>query len=144
MERKLPQQAKGLKPGRVGSGLTSLQHRPLGSWWPRAWLAETRDLQPGVPVGQHIPLATIVSLEQAARPQQPSGALGVRATTWSQCRGPGTWGDWARERSIADHEEVGKEWVPSHPYTGGPVLCAGPHVSWAPSCTFRMLRVPPP
>nr|KAF6487643.1 spectrin beta, non-erythrocytic 5 [Rousettus aegyptiacus] len=76
MERKLPQQAKGLKPGRVGSGLTSLQHRPLGSWWPRAWLAETRDLQPGVPVGQHIPLATIVSLEQAARPQQPSGALG--------------------------------------------------------------------
>lgn len=26
----------------------------------------------------------------------------------------------------------------------GPILCAGPDVSWAPSCISRMQRVPPP
>ncbi|XP_019500408.1 PREDICTED: spectrin beta chain, non-erythrocytic 5 [Hipposideros armiger] len=75
MEQELPQQGKGLKPGRVGRGLTSLQHRPLGSWWRGARPAETKDLQSGVPVMQHIPLATIVSPEQAARQQETSGAV---------------------------------------------------------------------
>ncbi|KAF6352509.1 spectrin beta, non-erythrocytic 5 [Rhinolophus ferrumequinum] len=81
MEQKLLQQVKGLKPGRVGSGLTSLQHRPLGSWWLGAQLAETRELQSGVPVMQRIPLATTVSLEQAARQQEPSGAVRNMAFT---------------------------------------------------------------
>lgn len=84
MEQKLLQQMKGLKPGRVGSGLTSLQDRPFGSWWPGAQLAETRDLQSGVPVGQRISLATTVSLEQAGRRQAPSRIEGVRAAPWRQ------------------------------------------------------------
>lgn len=82
VEQKLLQQGTGLKPRSVGHELTSLQLRPLGSRGP-AVLAETRDLQPGVPrVGSHIALATTVSLEGAARQEERSGAgvLGVRPT----------------------------------------------------------------
>lgn len=110
MEQKLLQQVKGLKPGRVGSGLTSLQHRPLGSWWLGAQLAETRDLQSGVPVMQCIPLATTVSLEQAAGQQEPSGAVRVRAAASAEA-----WEHQAK-MSIVEHRE---EWVP-RPLHRGP------------------------
>ncbi|XP_049479925.1 spectrin beta chain, non-erythrocytic 5-like [Panthera uncia] len=76
VEQKLLQQGTGLKPGSAGHQFTSLQHRPLGSWGP-VQLAETRDLQPGVPIGSHTPLATTLFLERAARQQEPSGAGAV-------------------------------------------------------------------
>ncbi|XP_057577784.1 spectrin beta chain, non-erythrocytic 5 [Hippopotamus amphibius kiboko] len=60
------QQVKGLRPKRAGSGLTSLQQSPLGSWWPGVQLTERRDLQPRVPIRPHIPFTTTVSLEHAA------------------------------------------------------------------------------
>ncbi|XP_038436072.1 spectrin beta chain, non-erythrocytic 5 isoform X1 [Canis lupus familiaris] len=74
VEQKLLQPGTGLTPSNAGHGLTSLQQRPFGSWWPGVQLAETRDLQPGGPVSPHIPSATTVSLERAARQQEPRGA----------------------------------------------------------------------
>uniref|UniRef100_A0A8C0QVH5 Spectrin beta, non-erythrocytic 5 n=1 Tax=Canis lupus dingo TaxID=286419 RepID=A0A8C0QVH5_CANLU len=47
VEQKLLQPGTGLTPSNAGHGLTSLQQRPFGSWWPGVQLAETRDLQPG-------------------------------------------------------------------------------------------------
>ncbi|KAF5925525.1 hypothetical protein HPG69_001972 [Diceros bicornis minor] len=102
-KEEMEQEVKGLKPGRVCSGLISLHQGPFGSWWPGAQLAEKRDLQPGVPGGPHIPFATTVSLEHAARQQEPSrahtlepalrlwrpGAPGVGAESHGQCGG---WG----------------------------------------------------
>ncbi|CAK7301658.1 Spectrin beta chain, non-erythrocytic 5 [Vulpes lagopus] len=74
VEQKLLQPGTGLTPSNAGHGLTSLQQRPFGSWWPGVQLAETRDLQPGGPISPHIPSATTVSLERAARQQEPKGA----------------------------------------------------------------------
>uniref|UniRef100_A0A8C8YBE4 Spectrin beta, non-erythrocytic 5 n=1 Tax=Panthera leo TaxID=9689 RepID=A0A8C8YBE4_PANLE len=85
VEQKLLQQGTGLKPGSAGHQFTSLQHRPLGSWGP-VQLAETRDLQPGVPIGSHTPLATTLFLERAARQQEPSGA-GPSSSPWDCCCG---------------------------------------------------------
>ncbi|XP_032336758.1 spectrin beta chain, non-erythrocytic 5 [Camelus ferus] len=94
MDQKLLQQVKGLQPERLGSGLTSLQQSFSGSWWPGAQLAETRDLQPDVPVGTHITFTTTVSLEHAAGAVGPSlsrrhschGALGdsCRSLSWDE------------------------------------------------------------
>lgn len=72
---------KGLKPGTVGSELTSLHQRPFGSWWPGAQLAETRVLPSGVPVGPRTLFATTISLEHAAGQQEPSEAMRVGAHT---------------------------------------------------------------
>ncbi|XP_072594223.1 spectrin beta chain, non-erythrocytic 5 [Vulpes vulpes] len=74
VEQKLLQPGTGLTPSNAGHGLTSLQQRPFGSWWPGVQLAETRDLQPGGPISPHIPSATTVSLERAARQHEPKGA----------------------------------------------------------------------
>ncbi|XP_077736870.1 spectrin beta chain, non-erythrocytic 5 [Canis aureus] len=71
VEQKLLQPGTGLTPSNAGHGLTSLQQRPFGSWWPGIQLAETRDLQPSGPISPHIPC---VSLERAARQQEPRGA----------------------------------------------------------------------
>ncbi|XP_032199248.1 spectrin beta chain, non-erythrocytic 5 isoform X4 [Mustela erminea] len=71
---KLLQQVTGLEPRSAGHRLTSPKQRPFGSWWPGVQLTETRDLQPGVPIGPPIPSATTVSLEPVAQQQEPSGA----------------------------------------------------------------------
>lgn len=117
MEQKLLQQVKGLKPGRVGSGLTSLQHRPLGSWWLGAQLAETRDLQSGVPVMQRIPLATTVSLEQAARQQEPSGAVRVRPLPAASAE--------AWEHRADEHRGAQGRWVPRPLHRGSLCVFSG-------------------
>nr|XP_055172581.1 spectrin beta chain, non-erythrocytic 5 [Nyctereutes procyonoides] len=80
VEQKLLQPGTGLTPSNAGHGLTSLQQRPFRSWWPGVQLAETRDLQPGGPVSPHIPSATTVSLERAARQQEPRGARAMGDT----------------------------------------------------------------
>ncbi|XP_032273432.1 spectrin beta chain, non-erythrocytic 5 [Phoca vitulina] len=89
VEQKLPRQGPGLNPRSAGHALIALQQRPLGSWGPGVQLAETRDPQPGVPVGPHIPPATIVSLEPAAQQQEPSGAgaAGPCSSPWDGCHG---------------------------------------------------------
>uniref|UniRef100_A0A671DN44 Spectrin beta, non-erythrocytic 5 n=1 Tax=Rhinolophus ferrumequinum TaxID=59479 RepID=A0A671DN44_RHIFE len=80
-KEKLLQQVKGLKPGRVGSGLTSLQHRPLGSWWLGAQLAETRELQSGVPVMQRCEGSLELTQQLLFGGRQPS------SSPWDGCYG---------------------------------------------------------
>lgn len=65
----------GAEPGRAGSRLTSLQHRPLRSWRPGAQLAGTRDLQPGAPSGSACPWPpfSLWSSHQAAGSQGAEG-----------------------------------------------------------------------